>query len=268
MALFPLLRPALFAIEVALFRLVESWGVRPDFLVGHSVGELAAAHVAGVLSLDDACRLVSARGRLMQELPPGGAMFALEATEDEVTPLLTDEVSIAAVNGPRAVVISGAETAASVLAEQIAALGRRTTRLRVSHAFHSALMDPMLDRFAAVAATITYQQPKIPIVSNVTGRVAAPEDLCSAAYWVQHVRQTVLFAQGVAALEEAGADRFLEIGPAAVLTAMARDSVRNADALFVASVRSGRDEVEPGHEESEALEDEAVEQEQIVRQKR
>ncbi|OLF04226.1 acyltransferase domain-containing protein, partial [Actinophytocola xanthii] len=136
-------QPALFAVEVALFRLLESWGVRPDFLVGHSVGELAAAHVAGVLSLPDACRVVGARARLMQALPSGGAMVAVRGSEAEVVAHLVDGVSIAAVNGPESVVVSGTEEA--VLA--VAARFEKTRRLRTSHAFHSGLMDPMLAEF-------------------------------------------------------------------------------------------------------------------------
>ncbi|HEX4700854.1 MAG TPA: type I polyketide synthase, partial [Pseudonocardiaceae bacterium] len=217
-------QPALFAVEVALFRLLESCGVIPDHLIGHSIGEIAAAHVAGVLSLADAVTLVAARGRLMQALPAGGAMLAIQATEAEVLPLLDDLVSIAAVNGPAAVVVSGA--AASVEAIERHFAGRRTRRLTVSHAFHSPLMDPMLDEFAAVVAGLEFAPPRIPIVS--TGRVDSPD------YWVRHVRDTVRFADGLRSL--AGVTRFVEIGPDAVLTPLV------VDGLVVPTLRRDRDE--------------------------
>ncbi|HMC57626.1 MAG TPA: type I polyketide synthase, partial [Candidatus Solibacter sp.] len=213
-------QPALFAVEVALFRQLEQWGVEPDILLGHSIGELAAAHVSGVWSLKDACRVVAARGRLMQALPAGGAMVALEASEVEVQALLADGVEIAGLNGPRSTVISGDEAAVVALAEQFRRKGRRTNRLQVSHAFHSKRMEPMLDEFRKVVSSVSYGTPQLPIASNVTGRLATSEELCSAEYWVRQVRSPVRFLDGVRVLEAEGVGASLELGPDGVLTAL------------------------------------------------
>jgi acyl transferase domain-containing protein/acyl carrier protein len=232
-------QPALFALQVASYRLVESWGVRPGALIGHSVGEIAAAHVAGVLSLSDACRLVAARARLMQALPAGGAMVAVAAPEDQVAPLLVgheDAVSIAAVNGPASVVLSGVEAVVGELADRFVEQGVRTRRLNVSHAFHSPLMAPMLAEFAAVLSELSFTPPSLDIVSTV--EIGA--DLATADYWIRHISASVRFADALNAAAANGVANYLELGPDGVASAMTQDVL--VDAVAIPLLRADRDE--------------------------
>ncbi|MFE3315663.1 type I polyketide synthase [Embleya sp. NPDC059213] len=242
-------QPALFAIEVALHRLYASWGLRPDFVTGHSLGELSAAHVADVLSIADAATLVAARARLMQAMPTTGAMIAIQATETEAAAALAEQVDlvgIAAINGPHSIVLSGDADAALAVAAGFAEQGRKTKRLRVSHAFHSPLMTGMLAEFERIAAGLTYRAPRIPVVSNLTGRPVGIEELGDPGHWVAHVRHAVRFKDVIDHLAAAGVTTYLELGPDGVLTAMAQDTLAETPAAeesaFAAALRRDRPE--------------------------
>ncbi len=236
-------QPALFVLGIALAALWQSFGVAPDVVIGHSVGEVTAACVAGVLSLTDASRMVAARGRLMAGLPAGGVMVAVGAGEAEVAGLLNDGVSIAAVNGPNAVVLSGAQAPVDALADRLAQEGRRVHRLAVSHAFHSPLMKPMVAEFSAAVADIEVGVPRIGLVSNVTGRLAGA-GYGSPQYWAEHVGQPVRFFDGVRAAEAAGAELFVELGPGAALTAAVDQSLSAERAISVPTMAKDRPETE------------------------
>ena len=239
-------QPALFALGWAQAALWQSWGVEPSYVAGHSVGEVTAACVAGVMSLADGARLISARGRLMQGLTGRGAMVAIGASEVEVmgavAPYATT-VSIGAVNGPESVVISGHAEDVESIAADFAKRGIRTKRLAVSHAFHSPQMDGMLSEFGHVAETIEYLPSKVGIVSNVSGAIAC-EEISSAAYWVKHARAAVRFADGVRWLHEAGADTYLELGPKATLVGLVPSCLGDAEVSLLSTLRAGRPESE------------------------
>lgn len=234
-------QPAIFAVEYALFRLWESWGVEPDLVCGHSIGEYVAACAAGTLDLEDALKLVAARGRLMQALPAGGAMAALAATEAEAAALIAGRplVAIAAVNAAREAVISGpgaeiAELAAACRARQIAA-----HELHVSHAFHSPLMRPMTREFGEIAAGVRYKPARIGVISTVTGKKAAAGDLASADYWTGQVEATVRFRDAAAALAAEGVRAFVEIGAAPILTALAKQEAAGDGRVFLGALKRG-----------------------------
>ncbi|MFF5077633.1 type I polyketide synthase [Actinoplanes sp. NPDC000266] len=236
----------LFALETALYRLYESWGLRPDVVAGHSIGEITAAHVSGVLDLADAGTLVAARARLMQALPPGGAMVAIQASEAEVTPSLVEApgvIDVAAVNSARSVVVSGDEVAVLWVASDLAQSGHKTRRLPVSHAFHSPLMRSMLAEFRQVAESVTYRPGAIPVVSTVTGRPDTGQRFATADYWVAQICATVRFGDAVVSAHREGVTTFLELGPGGVLTAMAAESVDSPAVSFIATLRADGAEV-------------------------
>ncbi|RKN43856.1 SDR family NAD(P)-dependent oxidoreductase [Streptomyces hoynatensis] len=243
-----LAQPALFAFQTALFRLWRSLGAAPDAVAGHSLGGITAAHVSGALPLADAVRLVAARASLMQALPAQGAMWAVEATEEEAAAELAGPggpVALAAVNGPGSVVLSGEEAAVARVAETFASRGRRTTRLTVSHAFHSPLVEPALARLAEVLDGLTFGEPEIPVVSDLTGRLAEPGRFASPAYWLEHARRPVRFADAVATLHGLGVTAFVEIGPDAQLTPLVADCLpASTPALAVPVQRRGRPEAQ------------------------
>ncbi|GHH30385.1 polyketide synthase [Streptomyces rubradiris] len=229
---------ALFAVETALFRLVESWGVRPALLLGHSVGEIAAAHAAGLLSLDDAATVVAARGRLMQALPAGGAMAAVAATEEELRPFLTEGVSLAAVNDPASAVLSGDEDAVDAAVRTLREQGRKVHRLPVSHAFHSARMDPMLAEFRTAIADVVWRPARIAVVAHDGADLTDPD------HWVDHVRRTVRFADGVRTALDRGGRLFVELGPGAGLSAPILETAARSgyEPVCVPALRDGQAE--------------------------
>ncbi|WP_455771707.1 SDR family NAD(P)-dependent oxidoreductase [Streptomyces virginiae] len=223
-------QPAVFAFEVALFRLLESWGVRPDAVLGHSVGALAAVHTAGALSLADAAELAAVRGRIMQRLPSGGAMVALRASEAEAAALIEGHeelISLAAVNGPAATVLSGERGALAGVVAGFEAAGGKATWLRVSHAFHSPLMEPAMEELRAVVARLAFTEPQLTFVSDLTGRPVGADVLADPEYWVRHARHAVRFRDGVAGLAELDCSRFVEVGPGTDLTSMAAECLED-----------------------------------------
>ncbi|WP_392476632.1 SDR family NAD(P)-dependent oxidoreductase [Nostoc sp. C110] len=232
-------QPALFAIEYALAQLWQSWGIKPDVVMGHSVGEYVAATVAGVFSLEEGLKLIATRGRLMQQLPSSGEMVSVLASESQVREVIasyTAKVAIAAINGPDSIVISGVGEAIQEICRSLAEMGITTKPLQVSHAFHSPLMEPMLAEFEAVAKEVTYNQPRIPLISNVTGQQAT-EKIATPEYWVNHVRQPVHFAQSMQILHSEGYKLFLEIGPKPILLGMGRQCLPEEVGTWLPSLR-------------------------------
>jgi len=227
------MQPALFAYEYAMSRLWMSWGVQPDVLIGHSLGEIVAACVAGVFSLEDGIKLICSRGRLMQSLPPGGVMISLQANEAAVKEAIADAlhaVSIAVINGPDQTVIAGEQIAAEEIKGLFDRKGVKTKTLQVSHASHSVLMEPILEAYGEVLSTISFRKPKCTLISNTTGK-EADESICTVQYWKDHLRNTVRFSSGIGQLEKSGVRTFIEVGPNPVLLGIAKECIEDNEAL-------------------------------------
>jgi acyl transferase domain-containing protein len=240
-------QPAIFAVEYALAQLWQSWGILPDVVMGHSVGEYVAACVAGVFSLEDGLKLIAERGRLMQSLPAGGAMAAVFTSAVHLESLLTPygrEIAIAAINGPENTVISGTQTAVAAVLEQLASIGIEAKFLKVSHAFHSPLMEPILTPFEQVAQTVTFQVPRIPLIVNQTGQLLNKEEIPDAVYWRDHIRQPVQFAKGLTTLGSMGVNVCIEVGPHTVLTGMATAALPDYAIMWLSSLRRGQEDWE------------------------
>jgi thioester reductase-like protein len=237
-------QPALFALEYALAQLWQSWGIKPSIVMGHSVGEYVAACVAGVFSLEDGLKLIAARARLMQALPADGAMVAVFATENQVQAAIqsyAETISIAAINGPQNIVVSGQYQAIDQVIAALQTEGIKTKQLNVSHAFHSPLMEPMLAEFEQIAAKVNYASPKLKLVSNVSGTIAT-EEIATPEYWVRHVRQPVRFFQGMETLHQQGYRLFVEIGPKPILSGMGRYCLPEGAGVWLPSLYPGRDD--------------------------
>ncbi|MBD2464423.1 thioester reductase domain-containing protein [Oscillatoria sp. FACHB-1407] len=236
-------QPALFALEYALAQVWLSWGIKPAVVMGHSVGEYVAACLAGVFSLEDGLKLIAERARLMQELPPDGAMVAVFASEAMVSQVIKPylEVAIAAINGPQSIVISGEREAIAAVVATLQAEGIKTKPLTVSHAFHSPLMEPMLKAFERVARTVTYSSPRIKLISNVTGAIATDE-ITTPEYWCRHVRQAVRFAQSMETLHQQKYDVFVEVGPKPILLGMGRYCIPESAGIWLPTLYPERDD--------------------------
>ena len=241
-------QPALFVLEYALARLWQSWGIQPTAVMGHSVGEYVAACIAEVFSLADALKLITSRARLMQALPEGGGMLAVQCDEDTLTQYLAEynELVIAAYNGAQSLVVSGALAQLERLSQQLEQEDIKVKPLAVSHAFHSSLMQPMLEAFTEVAESITYSPPTLELISNVTGQVIH-EEIATPEYWVEHIRTPVRFAQGMQTLDEKGYTLYIELGPQPVLLGMGRaclDNGETSERQWIPSLRANREDWE------------------------
>ncbi len=233
-------QPALFAIEYSLAKLWQSWGIQPNYMLGHSVGEYVAAVIADVMSLEDGLKLIAARGRLMQSLPQDGEMAVIFDDESKVSEVLknyNDKVSIAGLNGPTNTVISGERKAVKEIVNKFEENGTKTTFLKVSHAFHSTLMEPILDEFEKIASEIKYNKVKISFVSNVTGKLVEQNQLLNAKYWKEHIREAVQFTKGMQTLDSLDIDIFLEIGPHPILIGMGQNCLPNSESLWLPSLQ-------------------------------